>query len=163
MIINALNSGASAFMADFEDATSPTWANVVEGQVNLSDAVAGPIELETADKTYRVGPRPATLVVRPRRWHLPEQHREVAGAPGPGAGLDDRPVHARVRGAPRPHLSPPRRARDGRHGGVRPEPARPGGERDGAREGAGGQGPRGRRRLRRDVGRAPRPRRSCPR
>src|SRR5216117_4146902 len=66
MVINALNSGASAFMADFEDATSPTWANVVEGQVNLADAVAGTIELETPAKTYRVGPDPATLMVRPR-------------------------------------------------------------------------------------------------
>src|SRR5207253_413198 len=57
MIINALNSGASAFMADFEDATSPTWANVVGGQVNLADAVRGTIELETPAKTYRLGPR----------------------------------------------------------------------------------------------------------
>src|SRR5256886_10328604 len=74
MVINALNSGASAFMADFEDAHSPTWSNVVEGQVNLADAGAGTIELETADKTYRLGPSPATLMVRPRGWHLPEKH-----------------------------------------------------------------------------------------
>src|SRR3954451_24983536 len=79
MIINALNSGASAFMADFEDATSPTWANVVAGQVNLADAVRGTIELETPDKTYRLGPNPATLMVRPRGWHLPEKHVELGG------------------------------------------------------------------------------------
>src|SRR5437763_12667478 len=88
MIINALNSGASAFMADFEDATSPTWANVVEGQVNLADAVAGTVERETADKTYRVGPNPATLMVRPRGWHLPEKHLEVAGVPASGSLVD---------------------------------------------------------------------------
>src|SRR2546423_6942696 len=88
MIINALNSGASAFMADFEDATSPTWANVVEGQVNLADAVAGTIELETADKTYRVGPSPATLMVRPRGWHLPEKHVEIGGEAVSGSLFD---------------------------------------------------------------------------
>ena len=88
MIINALNSGASAFMADFEDATSPTWSNVVEGQVNLADAGAGTIELETADKTYRLGPSPATLMVRPRGWHLPEKHLEIAGSPVSGSLVD---------------------------------------------------------------------------
>src|SRR5256714_3560852 len=88
MIINALNSGASAFMADFEDATSPTWANVVEGQVNLADAVAGTIELETPDKTYRVGPSPATLMVRPRGWHLPEKHVEIGGEAVSGSLFD---------------------------------------------------------------------------
>src|SRR5205085_7378547 len=88
MIINALNSGASAFMADFEDATSPTWANVVEGQVNLADAVAETIELETADKTYRVGPSPATLMVRPRGWHLPEKHVEIGGEAISGSVFD---------------------------------------------------------------------------
>jgi malate synthase len=88
MIINALNSGASAFMADFEDSTSPTWANVVAGQVNLADAVAGTIELETPDKTYRVGPSPATLMVRPRGWHLPEKHVEIGGEAVSGSLFD---------------------------------------------------------------------------
>jgi malate synthase len=88
MIINALNSGASAFMADFEDATAPTWANVLAGQVNLADAVAGTIELETPDKTYRVGPNPATLMVRPRGWHLPEKHVEVRGEAVSGSLFD---------------------------------------------------------------------------
>jgi malate synthase len=88
MIINALNSGASAFMADFEDATSPTWANVVDGQVNLADAVRRTIELETPDKTYRLGPDPATLMVRPRGWHLPEKHVEIGGAQASGSLFD---------------------------------------------------------------------------
>jgi malate synthase len=88
MIINALNSGASAFMADFEDATSPTWANVVGGQVNLADAVRGTIELETPDKTYRLGPKTATLMVRPRGWHLPEKHVEIGGSQASGSLFD---------------------------------------------------------------------------
>jgi len=88
MIINALNSGAKVFMADFEDANSPTLANTVEGQVNLRDAVAGTIRLESKGKTYELGPRPATLVVRPRGWHLFEKHLEVDGKPAP-AGLVD--------------------------------------------------------------------------
>src|SRR6266478_5277838 len=64
MIINALNSGASVFMADFEDANSPTWRNCVEGQANLVDAVAGTISLETGDKTYELRDETATLLVR---------------------------------------------------------------------------------------------------
>jgi malate synthase len=74
MMINALNSGARVFMADFEDACSPTWENVVEGQANLRDAVRGTIRLETAEKTYELGEETATLIVRPRGWHLPERH-----------------------------------------------------------------------------------------
>ena len=66
MMINALNSGAKVFMADFEDANSPTWDNVLAGQLNLQDAVRGGIELITDDKVYRLGPETATLVVRPR-------------------------------------------------------------------------------------------------
>ena len=66
-------------MADFEDANSPTWANVLEGQRNLVDAVRGSIELETAERTYRLGENPATLVVRPRGWHLFEKHFTVDG------------------------------------------------------------------------------------
>ncbi|HOV58891.1 MAG TPA: malate synthase A, partial [Rhodanobacteraceae bacterium] len=75
MIINALNSGAKVFMADFEDSTSPTWDNLLEGQVNLRDAVDGTIEFRSADgREYRLKPDPAVLIVRPRGWHLPEKH-----------------------------------------------------------------------------------------
>ena len=81
MMINALNSGARVFMADFEDALSPTWQNVVEGQRNLADAVRRTIELETADKTYRLNEETAVLVVRPRGWHLHERHLLVDGEP----------------------------------------------------------------------------------
>ena len=81
MIINALNSGAKVFMADFEDASSPTWANMVEGQVNLKDRWAGKIDFTDAvtGKTYALGPKPAVLMVRPRGWHLPEKHVRVDG------------------------------------------------------------------------------------
>jgi malate synthase len=81
MMINALNSGAQVFMADFEDANSPTWDNVIAGQVNLQDAVRGTIEVATPDKHYRLGREPAVLAVRPRGWHLPEKHFEVDGDP----------------------------------------------------------------------------------
>src|SRR5205823_10699007 len=81
MVINALNSGARAFMADFEDANSPTWSNMVEGQANLVDAIERTIELETPEKTYRLNDQIATLLVRPRGWHLPEKHFEVDGEP----------------------------------------------------------------------------------
>jgi malate synthase len=79
MMINALNSGARCFMADLEDANAPTWQNCVGGQVNLIDAAERTISLETADKTYRLGPETATLLVRPRGWHLTEKHVEVDG------------------------------------------------------------------------------------
>ena len=81
MLINALNSGASCFMADFEDANSPTWANCVEGQANLMEAIDGTIELETPDKTYRLNDQTAVLIVRPRGWHLREKHVLVDGKP----------------------------------------------------------------------------------
>jgi malate synthase len=81
MVINALNSGARMFMADFEDANAPTWSNMVEGQANLTDAIERTIELETAEKTYRLNDEVATLLVRPRGWHLPEQHLLVDGEP----------------------------------------------------------------------------------
>src|SRR5918992_1265268 len=81
MVINALNSGARMFMADFEDSLSPTWKNVVEGQVNLVDALERTIELETPEKTYRLDDDVATLLVRPRGWHLPEKHVLVDGEP----------------------------------------------------------------------------------
>ena len=75
MIINALNSGANVFMADFEDSNSPTWNNNIEGQHNLRDAVRGTIRYESPEgKRYQVGPNPATLFVRPRGWHLDEKH-----------------------------------------------------------------------------------------
>ncbi|MEA3203562.1 MAG: malate synthase, partial [Thermoplasmata archaeon] len=89
MMVNALNSGAKVFMADFEDATSPTWRNLVEGQRNVHDAVRGRLEHTGPDgKPYRVGPSPATLVVRPRGWHLPERHVQVAGQSISGSLFD---------------------------------------------------------------------------
>jgi malate synthase len=88
MMINALNSGARVFMADFEDSLSPTFANVVEGQRNVYDAVRGTISLETPKKTYRLDEEMATLMIRPRGWHLPERHVLVEGEPV-SAGLFD--------------------------------------------------------------------------
>jgi malate synthase A len=89
MIINALNSGASVFMADFEDSSSPTWANCIDGQANLRDAVAGTIRFTAeSGKVYEVGDRPATLMVRPRGWHLFEKHATVNGRYAP-AGIFD--------------------------------------------------------------------------
>ncbi|MCC6441302.1 MAG: malate synthase A [Rhodanobacteraceae bacterium] len=80
MIINALNSGACVFMADFEDSTSPTWDNLIDGQANLIDAVAGRIDYQSADgRQYRLNPDPAVLMVRPRGWHLDEKHLRVDG------------------------------------------------------------------------------------
>src|SRR5262245_10060125 len=81
MMINALNSGASVFMADFEDANSPTWRNVVEGQANLLDAVRRTISLEQGEKRYSLNEQTATLVVRPRGWHLTEKHALLDGEP----------------------------------------------------------------------------------
>jgi len=81
MIINALNSGASVFMADFEDASSPTWANCIEGQVNLRDAVRRTIEFSSGAKRYQLNEKTATLLVRPRGWHLVEEHVHVDGTP----------------------------------------------------------------------------------
>jgi malate synthase len=81
MMINALNSGARVFMADLEDALSPTWDNVVDGQWHLYEAVRGTISLATPDKTYALNPSVATLVVRPRGWHLVERNVLVDGAP----------------------------------------------------------------------------------
>ena len=82
MIINALNSGARVFMADFEDSHSPTWRNTIEGQVNLVDAVRGTISYTSPDgKRYALGDSLATLMVRPRGWHLDEKHVRVDGRP----------------------------------------------------------------------------------
>ena len=82
MIINALNSGASVFMADFEDANSPTWQNNLEGQINLRDTVNGTIDYTSPEgKQYRLAERTATLLVRPRGWHLVEKHLLIDGKP----------------------------------------------------------------------------------
>jgi malate synthase len=81
MMINALNSGAKVFMADFEDANSPTWDNVRDGQRNVHDAVRRTIELDTGEKQYALNDEIATLVIRPRGWHLVERHHEVDGRP----------------------------------------------------------------------------------
>jgi malate synthase len=89
MVINALNSGAQVFMADFEDANAPTWANCIEGQVNLRDAVNGSIEFDAGEgKVYRLGEKPALLMVRPRGWHLNEKHVLLDDHPIPGAFFD---------------------------------------------------------------------------
>jgi len=83
LIINALNSGANTFMADFEDATSPTWDNLISGQINLRDAVQRTIRLRDpkTGKDYKLASNPAVLIVRPRGWHLLEEHLLVDGQP----------------------------------------------------------------------------------
>ncbi len=82
MMINALSSGADVFMADFEDSLSPTWRNVIEGQVNLADAVRGTIAFTSPEgKEYRLSEKTATLLVRPRGWHLTEKHALIGGTP----------------------------------------------------------------------------------
>lgn len=88
MMINALNSGARVFMADFEDANSPTWSNLMEGQRNLVDAYKRTLSLDTPDKQYRLVDDPATLVVRPRGWHLPEKHILIDGRPASASLVD---------------------------------------------------------------------------
>jgi malate synthase len=88
MVINALNSGARIFMADFEDSNSPTWRNCVEGQANLIDAVERTISLDTGQKQYRLQDEIATLLVRPRGLHLPEAHLLVDGEPASAALFD---------------------------------------------------------------------------
>ena len=89
MVINALNSGANVFMADFEDSTAPTWDNLLDGQTNLRDAVAGTITFRNDDgREYRLNDTTAVLMVRPRGWHLPENHVLVDGEPMSGALFD---------------------------------------------------------------------------
>ena len=90
MVINALNSGANVFMADFEDATAPTWTNLLEGQLNLREAVRGTLchTEPSSSKEYRLVDQPATLFVRPRGLHLFEEHVTVDGVPVPGALFD---------------------------------------------------------------------------
>ena len=80
MVINALNSGANCYMADFEDSHSPTWGGTLDGQLNVRDAVRGLIEyISPEGKEYRLNRRVATLLVRPRGWHLPEKHLFIDG------------------------------------------------------------------------------------
>ncbi len=93
MIINALNSGAKVFMADFEDSSSPTWDNMIQGQINLFDATRRTIELKADNgKHYKLNDDPAILIVRPRGWHLDEAHAMVNGKPIP-AGIFDAAVY----------------------------------------------------------------------
>ncbi|MEV7169107.1 malate synthase A [Streptomyces sp. NPDC093224] len=89
MTVNALNSGAQVWMADFEDATAPTWDNIIGGQLNLLDAIERRIDFTTpGGKEYRLGPDPATIMVRPRGWHLTEDHLEIDGRPVPASFVD---------------------------------------------------------------------------
>ncbi|HEY0777055.1 MAG TPA: malate synthase A [Gemmatirosa sp.] len=88
MMINALNSGADCFMADLEDATSPTWRNVIDGQANLIDAVRRTLTLDQGGKRYALHDTTATLIVRPRGWHLDERHLLVDGRPVSGSLFD---------------------------------------------------------------------------
>ncbi|KAI5562881.1 hypothetical protein POPTR_015G092000v4 [Populus trichocarpa] len=90
MIINALNSGAKVFMADFEDALSPSWENLMRGQVNLKDAVAGTITFhdKVRNRVYKLNNQTAKLFVRPRGWHLPEAHILIDGEPATGCLVD---------------------------------------------------------------------------
>ena len=88
MVINALNCGAATFMADFEDANCPTWFNMIDGQVNLRDAVRRTITLESGGKSYKLNEKTAVLLPRPRGWHLDEKHVTVDGKPVAGGIFD---------------------------------------------------------------------------
>jgi malate synthase len=89
MTIGALNSGARVWMADFEDATSPTWFNIIDGQLNLYDAIRRQIDFTDADgRHHKLSPEPATIMVRPRGWHLTENHLVMDGQPIPAAFVD---------------------------------------------------------------------------
>ncbi|MFM9887119.1 MAG: malate synthase A, partial [Burkholderiales bacterium] len=88
MVINALNCGASTFMADFEDANCPTWHNMIDGQVNLRDAVRRTISFQQGDRQYQLNEKPAVLIPRPRGWHLDEKHVRVDGKPVSGGLFD---------------------------------------------------------------------------
>ncbi|MGL4495925.1 MAG: malate synthase A [Beijerinckiaceae bacterium] len=90
MVVNALNSGAKVFMGDFEDASSPTWANMMEGQINLKDRWAGTIGFTDSGngKRYELKDKVAVLIVRPRGWHLPENHIVIDGEPASGSLVD---------------------------------------------------------------------------
>ena len=89
MMINALNSGAHVFMADFEDSLSPTWQNLIEGQINLGDAIDRSISFTSPEgKKYTLNEKVAVLMVRPRGWHLPEKHFLINGEPISGSLFD---------------------------------------------------------------------------
>ena len=89
MIINALNSGASVYMADFEDANTPSWDNNIQGHINLRDAIRRRIDYVSPDgKAYKLNDKTATLFVRPRGWHLPEKHVKIDGEPISGGIFD---------------------------------------------------------------------------
>jgi malate synthase len=89
MVINALNSGANVFMADFEDSNSPTWQNNIEGHINLRDAILGTIGFTSPEgKRYELAAKTATLLVRPRGWHLTEKHVLIDGQPMSGSLFD---------------------------------------------------------------------------
>ncbi len=88
MTVNALNSGASVWMADFEDATAPTWENIITGQLNLFDALRGNLAFEEDGKAYRVGEQRPTVMMRPRGWHLCEKHLTIDGRPLPASLVD---------------------------------------------------------------------------
>ena len=89
MVINALNSGANMFMADFEDSSTPTWDNQLQGQINVRDALAGTISFTSPEgKHYKLAEKPATLLVRPRGWHLGEKHVVIDGEPMSGSLFD---------------------------------------------------------------------------
>jgi malate synthase len=89
MVINALNCGASVFMADLEDANSPTWENTIGGQINVRDAIRRTISYSSPEgKTYALAERTAVLMIRPRGWHLPEKHLVLDGEPLSGGLVD---------------------------------------------------------------------------
>ncbi len=88
MVINALNSGASTFMADFEDANCPIWFNAIDGQINLRDAVRRTISFEQGGKQYKLNDKTAVLIPRPRGWHLSEKHMLIDGNPVSGSMFD---------------------------------------------------------------------------
>jgi malate synthase len=88
MVINAMNSGADSYMADFEDSNTPTWHNQISGQINLMDAVRRTIRLEQGGKTYQLNDKTAVLLVRPRGWHLDEKHVTVDGKRVSGGIVD---------------------------------------------------------------------------
>ncbi len=88
MVINALNCGASTFMADFEDANCPTWHNMIDGQINLRDAVRRTITFQQGDRMYKLNDKPAVLIPRPRGWHLDEKHVRIDGKPVSGGVFD---------------------------------------------------------------------------
>ncbi|KAF9054938.1 malate synthase [Hymenopellis radicata] len=88
MVINALNSGAKTFMADFEDSSAPTFANMINGQLNLYDAVRRQIDFESNGKAYKLSDKPATLIVRPRGWHLDEPRLSIDNSPMSGSLFD---------------------------------------------------------------------------